>query len=81
MNLSSNLENKIDSVTQRMNQQPQRANNATMSTAPSCESSPCLPSDWSTFRVSLLKLLFTWEEETGVSMDQLTLWLFNIAMV
>ena len=42
-----------------MNQQPQRANNATMSTAPSCESSPCLPSDWSTFRVSLLKFQFT----------------------
>ena len=38
-----------------MNQQPQRANNATMSTVPSCESFPCLPSDWSTFRVSLLK--------------------------
>ena len=32
ISLSSNLENKINSVTQKMNQQPQRANNATMST-------------------------------------------------
>ena len=54
-NLSSNQVNKIDSVTQRMNQQPHQLSDATMRAAPSFEFSPGLPSDWSTFRVSRLK--------------------------
>ena len=54
-NVSSNLVHKVDSVTERMNQQPHQANNATMCAAPSFASSPCLPSDWCTFCVSLLK--------------------------
>ena len=54
-NLSSNLVNEVVSTTQRNNQQQHQASNASMCAAPSFESSPCLPSDWSTCRVSLFK--------------------------
>ena len=56
---SSNLVNKVDSVTRRMNQQRHQASNASMCDVPSFASSPCFPSDWSTFRVSLLKYTYT----------------------
>ena len=55
INLSRNLVNKVDSVPQRMSQQQHQASNASMRAAPSFASSPSFPSDWSTFRVSLLK--------------------------
>ena len=55
INLSSNLVNEVGLVTQRINQQQHQASSASMCAAPSFDSSPCLPSDLSTFRVSLFK--------------------------
>ena len=55
INPSSNLVNKVNSVTQLMTQQQHQASNASMYAVPCFASSPGFPSDWSTFRVSLLK--------------------------